>query len=72
MQADGTQSDSPGTAAEIYRSRRLADCDERAFMLFAVGIPSAIARGTRGYLLLVEPQDAAVALDHLQRYEVNA
>ena len=40
-------------------------------MLFAVAIPSAIARGTRGYLLLVEPQDAAVALDHLQRYEVE-
>jgi membrane associated rhomboid family serine protease len=71
MQADGTQSDSPGGAAEIYRSRRLADCDERAFMLFAVAIPSAIARGDRAYVLLVESHDVAAALDHLRRYEVE-
>jgi rhomboid protease GluP len=71
MKSDGTQSDSSGGAAEIYRSRRLADCDERAFMLFAVGIPSAIARDTRAYLLLVEPHDAVAALDHLRRYEVE-
>src|SRR6185437_15513556 len=56
---------------EIYRSRRLAACDERAFMLHAVGIGSAIARDTGGYALLVEQQDAPAALEHLRRYEIE-
>lgn len=58
-------------SVEIYRSRRLAACDERAFMLHAVGIGSAISRDTGGYALLVEPQDAPVALEHLRRYEIE-
>ncbi|HEY4210975.1 MAG TPA: rhomboid family intramembrane serine protease [Steroidobacteraceae bacterium] len=40
-------------------------------MLFAVAIPSAIARGDRAYVLLVESHDVAAALDHLRRYEVE-
>ncbi len=32
----------PNDAVEIYRSPRRADCEERAFMLLAVGVPSEI------------------------------
>jgi rhomboid protease GluP len=65
------QPDHAGHTTEIYRSRWLAECDERAFMLFAVGLGSAIARDEGEYALLVEQQDAAAAFDHLRRYEVE-
>jgi len=58
-------------AAEIYRSDRIAACNERAFMLYAVGIASAIARDGSGYALLVEVADVPAALDHLRQYEVE-
>jgi rhomboid protease GluP len=57
--------------AEVFRAGRIPECDERAFMLFAVGIGSAIARDDGGYVLLVEEQDAPAALEHLRRYEVE-
>jgi rhomboid protease GluP len=60
-----------GRAAEIFRSARLADCNERAFMLYAVGIASAIAREGAGFLLLVEIADTAAASEHLRQYEVE-
>jgi rhomboid protease GluP len=63
--------DSAWQSVEIYRSRRLADCDERAFMLHAVGIRSEIATDERGHALLVEQQDADAAREHLSRYELE-
>ena len=56
---------------EVFRSVRLADCDERAFMLHAVGIASAIARDAGDYVLLVEEHTAPAAHEHLRRYEVE-
>jgi len=58
-------------AIEVFRSGRLADCDERAFMLYAVGIGSAIAKDTGEYVLLVEENAASAALEHLRRYEIE-
>jgi rhomboid protease GluP len=65
------QSDPAGQSVEVYRSRRLSACDERAFVLHAVGIGSAIARDTGGYALLVEEGAALAALEHLRRYEIE-
>src|SRR4051794_3315791 len=54
---------------EIFRSPRLSECNERAFMLYAVGIASAIARDGREYLLLVDVDDTPAAGEHLHLYE---
>jgi rhomboid protease GluP len=40
-------------------------------MLHAVGIASAIARDSTGYVLLVEGSDAPAALEHLRQYEIE-
>jgi rhomboid protease GluP len=58
-------------AVEVFRSARVPACNERAFMLHAVGIASAIARDSTGYVLLVEVSDAPAALEHLRQYEVE-
>ncbi len=60
-----------GGGAEIFRSGRLPECNERAFMLYAVGIASAIARDGKEFVLLVEPGEAAAALEHLRHYEIE-
>jgi rhomboid protease GluP len=64
-------SDHAGRSVEVFRSVRLAECNERAFMLYAVGIASAIARDSLGYILLVDDTDSAAALEHLRLYEVE-
>jgi membrane associated rhomboid family serine protease len=58
-------------AVEVFRSARLPECNERAFMLYAVGIASAIARDSTGCVLLVEISDAPAALEHLRQYEIE-
>ena len=52
----------------VYRSTARADCEERAFMLGAVAIPSVVAFDGEHFLLGVEPGDAATASVHLDRY----
>lgn len=59
------------SVAEIFRSVGRSDCNERAFMLFAVGIASAIGRDAAGFVLLVDVADVPAALHHLQQYEVE-
>jgi len=54
---------------ELFRSPRLSECNERAFMLYAVGIASAIARDGREYILLVDVDDTPAAGEHLHLYE---
>src|SRR4051812_47681319 len=54
---------------EVFRSTRLPECNERAFMLYAVGIASAIARDGSEYILLVDIADAVSAGEPLQFYE---
>ena len=58
-------------ALEIYRSVRRAPIDERAFMLSAVGITSSVAWDGTDFVLLVDPNAASSALDHLRQYEVE-
>lgn len=56
---------------EVYRSFRRRDCEDRAFMLGAVGIASAIAlRGGHFTLEVAEP-DARRASNHLTQYEAE-
>jgi membrane associated rhomboid family serine protease len=64
-------SDPAERTAEIFRSRQIAECDERAFMLFAVGIGSALAKEGGAYVLLVDEHEAPAALEHLRRYEIE-
>jgi membrane associated rhomboid family serine protease len=56
-------------AAEVYRSTRHADCDERAFVLAALGIRSSVSHDGVQFVLLVEEVEAARALTQLQQYE---
>lgn len=58
-------------AAEVFRSPRRAACDERAFVLAAVGISSEMAADGAEFLLQVSPGDAPEALLHLQQYELE-
>lgn len=62
----------PLSPVEVYRSPRLADCDERAFVLIAVGLPSAIGRDGELYRVFVEEPAAEAARMHLGRYELES
>lgn len=62
----------PRSPVEVYRSPRLADCDERAFVLIAVGVPSAIGRDGGIYRVFVEEPAAPAARAHLERYELES
>ncbi len=65
------QVDNTAILTEVFRSLRKASCDDRAFMLRAVGIPSAITLVDRQFLLWVNEADALQALSHLRQYEVE-
>jgi len=60
------------TLLEIYRSTRSVDCEERAFVLTAVGVPSVIDRDGLDYVVRVEAEQASIALGHLERYAVES
>jgi membrane associated rhomboid family serine protease len=57
---------------EVFRSSRKADCDERAFMLTAVGIPSHVHFDGWHYVLTVEEPQYAAAVAHLSRYAAES
>lgn len=54
---------------EIYSSSQLADCEQRAFVLKAVGLEHVFGQRGDVFVLLVPESTAAVAIDHLQRYD---
>jgi membrane associated rhomboid family serine protease len=56
---------------EVYRSPHLADCDERTFVLLAVGIPSAIGADPLNYHVYVDAVHAPEARAQLARYEAE-
>lgn len=56
---------------EIYRSLWRRDCEDRAFMLGAVGISSTIVLRSEQFCLEVPEADAHRALSHLREYEVE-
>jgi rhomboid protease GluP len=57
---------------EIYRSVSLAACEQRAFVLHAVGIASEIVPEEPHFSLWVIPESAATAHHHLQKYEAES
>jgi membrane associated rhomboid family serine protease len=59
-------------AIEVYRSARLGECEERAFVLTAVGVPSEIVRSGADHVLMVEPLAVEAARAHLERYDEEA
>lgn len=54
---------------EIFRSHRRASCEERAFVLHAVGIESSLAWNGRTWSLLVDADTAPTAIEQLLGYE---
>jgi rhomboid protease GluP len=59
-------------ATEIYRSGRRSACEERALVLAAVGIPSAIRIGGEFFLLEVDAAQLQLALSELEHYEAES
>jgi rhomboid protease GluP len=58
-------------AIEVFRSARRAACDERAFVLAAIGIAATIYYDGLQYVLEVEADEAARAVMHLGQYELE-
>jgi rhomboid protease GluP len=54
---------------EVFRSLDRAQCDDRAFMLAAVNIPSEVSLESTGYVVRVPYAQAAFATHHLWQYE---
>jgi len=59
----------PAEAAEVFRSFWRTACEERGFVLHAVGIPSQVVWLGRAWALLVPVTEQAAALAQLERYE---
>jgi rhomboid protease GluP len=59
------------TGVEVYRSLGRRDCEDRAFMLGAVGIASEIELRGDHFALEVAEADASRALIHLTQYEAE-
>lgn len=59
----------PELPVEVYRSHWRPACDERSFMLHAVGIESQVIGSDSDWRLVVAPDAAAAALRHLRTYE---
>lgn len=56
---------------EVYRSRRRAGCDERAFVLAAVGIAGRVIAYDGQFLLQVSEVDVSRATAQLNQYEAE-
>jgi rhomboid protease GluP len=54
---------------EVFAAPGRAQCDDRAFMLSAVHIPSVVEVGAVGYVVRVPHAHAAFATHHLWQYE---
>jgi membrane associated rhomboid family serine protease len=59
------------TVIEVFRSTRRADCDERAFMLAAIGIAGTIHFDGLQFVLEVGAAEAARAAAQLGQYELE-
>src|SRR5580698_7453270 len=58
----------PDVQIEVFRSALRAECHDRAFMLAAVGISSAIGFDHESYILSVDDAVAELAMDQLRSY----
>jgi rhomboid protease GluP len=61
----------PEAGTVVYLAASRSECDERSFMLAAVGIRSSIDFDGLQHALRVDPSDLAVALGQLQAYEAE-
>jgi len=61
----------PAVLTEVFRSERQSDCDERAFVLYAVGIGSTVGFDGTQFLVQVDEAEAVRANAQLQRYELE-
>lgn len=59
----------PAEIVEIFRSFWRGACEERGFVLHAVGIPSQVVWLGRAWALIVPAAQQAAALAHLEHYE---
>jgi rhomboid protease GluP len=59
----------PQAPVEVFRSHWRPACDERAFVLHAVGIGSQVVSDGAYWSIVVSPASAKDALVHLRRYE---
>ena len=62
----------PDVQIEVFRSAFRAECHDRAFMLAAVGISSAIGFDRDSYILTVDAAVAALAVDQLRSYAAES
>ena len=60
------------TLLEVFRSPRSAECEERAFVLTAVGVPNVVDFDGFHYVIRVEASLADIALAHLERYAAES
>jgi membrane associated rhomboid family serine protease len=58
--------------AEVYRSHRLHDVEQRAFLLYVVGIRAEIAPIGGEFALFVAEEERDAALSELRRHEAEA
>jgi membrane associated rhomboid family serine protease len=63
--------ESPGGITAVFRSTPRGPCNERAFVLAAVGITADIVFDGRQFVLLVSEADASQALSQLAQYELE-
>src|ERR1044071_2838055 len=60
------------TLLEVFRTSRSAECEERAFVLTAVGVPNVVDFDGIQYVIRVEASVAGLALAHLERYAAES
>ena len=63
--------EAPPGATQVFWSLQRAQCDERAFMLGAVGIVARIVFDGQRFVLEVDESEAPRALSHLSQYEIE-
>jgi rhomboid protease GluP len=59
----------PAEAIEIYRSPSRKACEERAFVLTAVGVPHELSQSAEGFSIWVDLENLEQARDHLLHYQ---
>jgi rhomboid protease GluP len=57
---------------EVYRSLRQQACEQRAFVLHAVGIASEVIQVDHFFALFVAQDSAGAAREHIERYEAES
>jgi rhomboid protease GluP len=57
------------SATEIFRSSGYLACEQRQFILHAVGIPSEIVDLPEAFVLFVAPETEAAAREHIERFD---